>query len=721
MDDSDMGFSSTPTKPSAIPKSSSPDAGGADENDQNYNKMDPKFHNPKKPLTKHFMSPTISAASKAAIPRKKILVERNEESPFSDTHLQNAPNQDSKTTPLNLARSSRSSSRVTSSYSSAPESDDHVQQNPFVADSALKPYDPLMNYLSPRPKFLRYKPNRRRDIFRHRENETREEKNGFDVERSVSFDSQKATVEEDLSAHGSWAASSQECPVEQENEGLGKSEGDQDDDDEEEEEFEEFEDQRGCSLKGVFEFLVVILALFLSTLYISSMNSPTPSPTLQAIWDLKEGYNRNQNHVFEAFSLKILEGGSESFDPREETQVGPVEMDNREDGGFEKEVMVEDDNMVLVESTDELGEVVELQSGDVSDGEMEKTEKKVFDQLKGPEITSEVVYMGSDHLGALEKEEKCAAFEDYQEPYMAELVEYGDFDFSGSTISEREVNVNSTDEEVEIEDKVKPVDRVSDEAASKEVVEHEMERVEDITNNAMLERTDSENTNSETINPEMEANSKEGIIEHLETEMFPGAVFGFSIFFMITSSVVLGFQLRRKKGSVKDTLPMEKLPSEPLIAEKISHVLPDREEGQIEKVESFLNPSSLIRSVDEASQGFYQSRAPTVELLGEFVVGELSSSLKSCGMKSKMMETEESKNSVSREKGTWSKARVVSSQAHPSSALESSTMDSPSYGSFTAEKKIGKKEEGKDGEVRMVVTTPVRRSSRIRNLAVMSP
>uniref|UniRef100_A0A5B7BQN0 Uncharacterized protein n=1 Tax=Davidia involucrata TaxID=16924 RepID=A0A5B7BQN0_DAVIN len=664
MDGSDKGFSSTPIKPSAIPKFSSPDAGGADENDLNYNKMDLKLQNPKKPLTKHFMSPTISAASKASVPRKKILVERNEASTFPETHLQNAPNHDSKTTaPLNLGRSSRSSSWVIPSYSCESESD-HDEQNSIVADSALKPYDPLKNYLSPRPEFLRYKPNRRSDIFLHIEKGIREGKDGFGVQRSVSFDSQKATVEEDSSPEGS---------VEQENEGLNKSE------DDDEEEFEEFENQRGCSLKGVLKFLLVIVALFSSTLYISSMNSPTPSPTLQAIWDLKDGYSRIQNHVFEAVTLKILEGGRESLDPSEETQVGHVEMDQREE---EKEVMIEDDNRVLVESTDELQNG---QSEDVCDGEMEKTEGKVFDQLKGTEIVS-------DHELEVEK---LPAFEDYQAPFMA------------SSVSEKEVNANSIGEQVEIEDQVEPVDRVSDEAARKEeVAENEMERVEDINNNNSgdeIVTPESENTNSETINPEMEVNSKEDLIEHLK-------IIRFSIFFMIVASLVLGFHLRRKGSCVNDSLPLEKLPSEPVVLPNVD----------IEKAESFVNPSSsLIHSVDEASKEFYQSRAPTVELLGEFVVGgEFSSSLKSCGMK-----TEESNNSVSQVQGGMTprnKARVVSSQAQPS-VLESSTVDSPSYGSFTAEKKIVKKEEGKDGEVKMVVTTPVRRSSRIRNLAVLSP
>lgn len=74
------------------------------------------------------------------------------------------------------------------------------------------------------------------------------------------------------------------------------------------------------------------------------------------------------------------------------------------------------------------------------------------------------------------------------------------------------------------------------------------------------------------------------------------------------------------------------------------------------------------------------------------MVREASSSIKSCSMKrSKMVEIEVSSNSVSLKKGMGSKVHAFSSPATPSES-EFSTMKSPSYGSFTAEKKIVKKE-----------------------------
>lgn len=256
------GFtSSTPTKSQHIQKS-----GETNENDQ----MDSsKLQNPKKAAVKHFMSPTISAATKAAaVPRKKILAERNEASPIIS----------------GTGRSVRSSDNST--YQIDDDDDDDEEQKTFDADSSLrKPYDPLTNYLSPRPKFLRYNPNRRNKIFLHGGNEAMERKDGFGgIKTSVSFDSQKAVGEE--------TPSEEEGSVKEDEERMDKSEGNHNDD-EEVEEIEEFEEETRWSLKGVLKFLLVLGTLILSTSYICSMNSPNPSPIQEAIWDFRDGSQKN--------------------------------------------------------------------------------------------------------------------------------------------------------------------------------------------------------------------------------------------------------------------------------------------------------------------------------------------------------------------------------------------------------------------------------------------
>lgn len=146
------------------------------------------MQNPKKPLTttatKHFMSPTISAASKANPPRRKILAENNGS---LDTHLQKTPTFGSKTI----------SSIEFAEYG----------ENVLLDHLSSRPYDPLTSYISPRP-FLRYKPNRHRDIFLRRENEAREEtstcrrgslesKNDKDVEDDLGTSLADATQEDE--------------------------------------------------------------------------------------------------------------------------------------------------------------------------------------------------------------------------------------------------------------------------------------------------------------------------------------------------------------------------------------------------------------------------------------------------------------------------------------------------------------------------------------------
>ncbi|XP_057474039.1 uncharacterized protein LOC130762420 [Actinidia eriantha] len=264
MEGSDKGFSSsTPSKPSSIPKFST--TGGTNENDQNYDKIGSKSQNPKKSPMKHFMSPTISAASKVQAPRKKILAERNEISNFSYTHLHDTPNLDSKP--------------------SSESGDD--EQNNSVSDSSSKSYDPFTNYLSPRPKFLRYKPNRRREIFLSQENEILKEKDRSGV---------KADSSVGVSGHSSLIPTLQEGSDKQEDEEITvMTENDRDAD--ADEEIEEFEKENCLTLKGVLKFLLVLAILFSSTLYISSMNSS--SPPLQGIRGLKDGYCEIYNHTLE--------------------------------------------------------------------------------------------------------------------------------------------------------------------------------------------------------------------------------------------------------------------------------------------------------------------------------------------------------------------------------------------------------------------------------------
>lgn len=123
-----------------------------------------------------------------------------------------------------------------------------------------------------------------------------------------------------------------------------------------------------------------------------------------------------------------------------------------------------------------------------------------------------------------------------------------------------------------------------------------------------------------------------------------------------TSNVVEGELLERKtETSVKVSSLQEPLydPSE------------NRRNSHLERtpaIGSITQASSLCEPMKEASKEISHISAPQIELLGEMMVGEVSSSsLRSCVRKNSMLEA------------------------------EGSNTNSPSYGSFTAEKKILKK------------------------------
>lgn len=696
MDGFDRGFSSSMhSKPSSILKISESDAVGLNENNPNRS-----FQNPKKSTTKNFMSPTISAASKATLPKKKILAERNEASGsmLSDAHFSKTPQDAKSPADVGINGSDGPLCRTTPLSYRASESEGDDQNS--VPDSSSRPYDPLTNYLSPRPKFLRYNPNRRREIFLLKENEIEDGNGRLSIGRSVSFESQNASDED-----GARDTSSQGGSVQPEDEEIV----------EDEEDIEEEEEQRGWSLKGVLNTLFVFVLLVLSTSYISSMNSPspTPSPAMEAIEGIKDGYLKIQSHIFGAASVKGLEdglsqaiegvqngylkiqshmfgatsvknseSGSEFMEQQEDRKMGLIEANQ---GAVEGEV-AGDENGGVAEETDELGQVVELQQGEENE------------DLCGREMgkTLDVSDRMAENLEFQEKTaEKLEAFQD--DPIQTpEPVVPG--------IAEKDVmNTDSISKEEQVED-----DSDVGGAGNEEMVADEIEGVEDLTNK--------ENTNVGVANLEPEVNLKEGVTEPVETDSIPKVVIWASIFAIIVAPLVLGFHLKREKTLKKDSPMTVNQCSESLVAEKSSVVVvpPNGGEDHIEKVESYADPS-----VEEASQEFSQSRAPKVELLGEYVVGEVCSTPKIYSMKSRMMmEGEESNHySVSQEKG-GTHSIPIRTQA-TLSAL--STMDSPSYGSFTAEKSIRKKEDGRDGEVKKIVTTPVRRSSRIRTRAIMSP
>lgn len=141
------------------------------------------------PLQKNFMAPTISASSKAVGPacqRKRVLGERNETAKSSHTLDQAeeiagpavrfllVSTQVEETTDCSC-KSSLSSPQIkdTASLSELSQANrasplvgsETATQPDLLQSAPLPPYDPKVNYLSPRPRFLHYKPKPRGDLF----------------------------------------------------------------------------------------------------------------------------------------------------------------------------------------------------------------------------------------------------------------------------------------------------------------------------------------------------------------------------------------------------------------------------------------------------------------------------------------------------------------------------------------------------------------------------
>ncbi|KAL5988341.1 hypothetical protein ACLOJK_036105 [Asimina triloba] len=143
--------------------------------------------------TKNFMAPTISAASKVIpSPRKKVLTERNEtvrtsltstcegKSLFpclNSSEFKEAKEIGSKPDMGGLDSQVLSDTPKPLKVSFQPRNVDFesneqmdacslpVLPSPETGGQSLPPYDPETNYLSPRPMFLRYKPNPRIEVY----------------------------------------------------------------------------------------------------------------------------------------------------------------------------------------------------------------------------------------------------------------------------------------------------------------------------------------------------------------------------------------------------------------------------------------------------------------------------------------------------------------------------------------------------------------------------
>ncbi|XP_050235146.1 uncharacterized protein LOC126683328 isoform X2 [Mercurialis annua] len=500
-------------------------------------------------ISKHFMSPNISAISKAIPTRKKILGERNQS---LDTLLPKPSN-------LQLKLTEKASNLdLRTNFST---DDVGYNQENYVLD----------DYHSPRPQFLRYKPIRRREMFLETENEVKETK----MEEMV--------------------------------------------DDSDDEEFDGVDEKIGCwGLRGVLKVVFLMSVLVFSSLYISCMNTPTPSP---AVVSFKNGCRVIEDHVYGL--VKSLESGNLFLVGTEGSELGFSVVDvNVHELDYDK---------------DELD--VEVLSGKIEDFGL-------FSEGGEDEIVDESLDM---------------------------VIE----------VESAEVGDGSSDLEIAV------VDGFLEAEVSETPLEIVSSVVDDIEKNKEVAHVP---TKSEFF----EAEAKR-ITEDMENWI----IIVCSVILFLTLGVHFVKIIKEMKASkaAKKRSKLLAYEVDEHIEQSVSltnsmSLLADEVDEHIEQPVSLSHSMSLID--DEYSDQTDESRAPTAELLGDIVVGEMSSSRNSCGMRGRVIENEMSSNSVS----------SMSSHSH------------------FAERSLKKEEEGGDEEEVekkvLTTTTPLRRSSRIRN-RVMSP
>lgn len=549
--------------------------------------------------------------------------------------------------------------------------------------NSVAAYDPLTNYLSPRPKFLRYKPSRRREIFFRQQND-----GAAEILVSPTPSSEEETGKgkmEDIEGEC--------CEIDEEIEDEGEGDG---------------------TVKGLLKFLLTIAGLVLSTLYITSMNTPTPSFEVSRIF--RSGFCPILNHtdefggsnlVIETLSAK----GSNLWD--EEVTEATSNMNPEGVGQF---IHQEDaKNVGFLEET-------EMLNGENEYGNLEKVED--------PEQVEEVVEKSQAGPGGTMADEMTEGEENEVE--FSELIVEDDGNQEKGKENDESIQaskpsiLNGFDQDNLLSDILVAV---GNEYTPKQEEVFEMEEVGDweMVESNKGEAESSVREASKSTIWERTANVISSFVEdleklkselvelmHTETESVLKVILGLSVSSAILTCLVLSFQFKKKKVDKKvPTISASVTPSllqSPVVeAEKIitreppspsrspstikpTCVVDKSNHEHIGNVDSFKMLSSSIHSRDEveSSKELYHHEAPTVQFLGEIVVGGMSNSLKNrSGLKNRMIEAEDSSFHASVEQKPVSK----NMNSGPEEALsEFSTTSSPSYGSTITKKKAVKKE-----------------------------
>lgn len=472
-----------------------------------------------------------------------------------------------------------------------------------------------------------------------------------------------------------------------------KLEGEEDhgDGDDEVEEEEEEEEQRSSICQELLKTLLLLVVLvFPASSYMSDMNL-APSISRQ-VGVSEDGYWRIENFTYEETALYGSALG---------LGCGSSLMNQARESENEVGFLVK--NVHSIDELEDQEEVVEFGLGAIENTNDDGNEEglAMVDVAEEPELSLEE----SSHIdqGIVKPDEVSDQLTEGFELQQSENAE--NLDFEIRTALDMQANPP-----------MEPETRTS--------VRIEVEKE--------WGRTDEESgVNFPIGKPEAELNN-EVLMVRIGTESSYNAIIGLlTVSLAMSTAFLFRLFLKGKKNPANPVCssPLKKqLCPEPVAEEKHEPQFQKKEQNCTEPlVPNSIKDPSPIHEPEEASAQSNQSRTPKIELLREFVVGELSSSHRSREMKSKMIgKVEESTNSVSTDK-----SGIKVNVTQPAFS-EFSSMDSPSHGSFTADRNVKKPQEDGTGESRTAVATsarrssrtqntPVRRSSRIRNLAIQSP
>ncbi|CAL9168294.1 unnamed protein product [Musa hybrid cultivar] len=497
---------------------------------------------------KNFMAPTISAASKAvaASPKRRVLAERNETVPVVRSSLTSLLDESPAPEEVPAKR------RV--SFGARPHQDSGVQETPYVggggseprkieseikdrrysgvfpsfhispaaiapldADPSLPPYDPHTNYLSPRPRFLHYRPNPRIDQYLNQEGDLMDAGDGKRLEDSFSSESSEETPgqteEEQQSTPGDDECSSPE--VEAMEEETGESP------------VPESESNPKSTGKGRsfwhYKFAPLLLVLGVACIFGSFLGCPILSssmlkaPVIPAIDDVHvRDYLAVAALDLKELARKLSQWSFDSFAryttltslPREE--FGPFFMPNLTAANIEQREDIDYSYIGTIVSNEHIGQGSAMEQpfeGEMQEESMEEHEVDIDHSCSATTLSNEHIDQGS----AMEQPFEGEMQEESMEEHEVDI----DHSYSATTLSNEHIDqVSEMEQPFEIS--------VQQESMEEHEVDVSGDELKDDTESgdekSGLEVTQGLEENDVTVEPEADDDVKESSLVEFESE-----------------------------------------------------------------------------------------------------------------------------------------------------------------------------------------------------------